>query len=70
MGRISQNIIPPGPSGNITFGKQYCVYCSLCSYRQYSPLSELNVVLFGFVWPSAYISAGGLYTEAERAAVI
>lgn len=33
-------------------------------------LSLLTVVLFGFVWPLAYISAGGLYTEAERAAVI
>lgn len=37
---------------------------------QFSPLSLLTVVLFGFVWPLAYISAGGLYTEAERAAVI
>ena len=39
-------------------------------HRQSTPLSLLTVVLFGFVWPLAYISAGGLYTEAEKAAVI
>lgn len=38
--------------------------------RQSNLLSLLTVVLFGFVWPFAYISAGGLYTEAEKAAVI
>lgn len=42
----------------------------LSLHRQSRRLSLLTVVLFGFVWPLAYISAGGLYTEAEKAAVI
>lgn len=53
----------------------YTCFASKCScaysvHRQFSLLSLLTVVLFGFVWPFAYISAGGLYTEAEKAAVI
>lgn len=39
-------------------------------HRKPCVLSLLTVVLYGFVWPLAYISAGGLYTEAEKAAVI
>lgn len=38
--------------------------------RQSSPVSLLTVVWFGFLRPLAYISAGGLYTEAEKAEAI
>lgn len=39
-------------------------HCSL--HLQSSLLRPLAVVLFGFVFPFAYISVGGLYTEAEK----
>lgn len=58
----------------IRFGKNVCplhvLEKNVIVHRQSSLLSPLTVVLFGFVWPLAYISAGGLYTEAEKAALI
>lgn len=58
-----------GPSGNISLAKEHSVYSVSASAIQCESL--LSVLLFCFVvWPLAYILAGGLYTEAEKTAVI